>query len=406
MHLLGLDIGTSAVKAVLVGEDENVVAEASAPLATTQPKSGWSEQNPDDWLTATEIVLASLKGSAPVAFGDIRALGLSGQMHAALLLDGTDRPIRPAILWNDGRATAECAALEAEVPNLPMIAGVIAMPGFTAPKLRWLRDHEPEAFWRTRRILLAKDYVRLKLTGEAATDMSDAAGTLLLDEARRDWSDAIIAACGLARTAMPRLLEGSAPSGMLRREILSGWGIEHDVVVAAGAADAAAGAIGIGAISEGDNFISLGTSAQLFVTRDRYEPKPATLIHAFAHALPSRWFEMAAMLNGAIVLDWTTRLFGEPDIGALIARVEARFRGPSPVIFLPYLSGERTPHNDAEARGVFFGIDALTSREDLIQAVLEGVAFSFMDARLALGAAVVTLRRSPRSAAARGAASG
>ena len=217
--------------------------------------------------------------------------------------------------------------------------------------------------------------------------MSDAAGTLLLDERKRDWSDEIIAACGVDRAALPRLLEGSAPSGTLRRDVLSAWGLARDVVVAAGAGDAAAGAIGIGAIGDGDSFISLGTSAQFFVARDRYEPKPETLIHAFAHALPGRWFEMAAMLNGATVLDWIARILGEPDIGALIDRVAARFTGPSPVIFLPYLSGERTPHNDPDARGVFFGLDASAGRDDLVQAVLEGVVFSLMDARLALGAA-------------------
>ena len=217
--------------------------------------------------------------------------------------------------------------------------------------------------------------------------MSDAAGTLLLDEGKRDWSDEVVAACCVERAALPRLLEGSAPSGALRRDVLSAWGLERDVVVAAGAGDAAAGAIGIGAIGDGDSFISLGTSAQFFVARDRYEPKPETLIHAFAHALPGRWFEMAAMLNGATVLDWIARILGEPDIGALIDRVAARFIGPSPIIFLPYLSGERTPHNDADARGVFFGLDASAGRDDLVQAVLEGVVFSLMDARLALGAA-------------------
>jgi xylulokinase len=292
MRLLGLDIGTSAVKAVLVDESEAVIAEASAPLSTTQPRPGWSEQNPEDWWRATEAAIASVKGAAPDVLRRVEAVGLSGQMHGAVILDEADAPIRPAILWNDGRATAECAALEAEVPGLATITGVIAMPGFTAPKLRWLRDHEPASFSRTRKILLAKDFVRLRLSGESATDMCDAAGTLLLDEAARDWSDAVIAATGLTRAAMPHLLEGSAPSGTLRPGILAEWGIDHLVTVAAGAGDAAAGAIGNGAIDDGDAFISLGTSAQFFVTRNRYEPKPETLIHAFAMPSPaagSRW---------------------------------------------------------------------------------------------------------------------
>jgi xylulokinase len=302
LNFLGIDIGTSAVKGVLVDERQAILAEASAPVQTRQPRPGWSEQDPEEWWRATETVVASLRATAPAGFGGVGGLGLSGQMHGALLLDAADAPIRPAILWNDGRAMAECRELEAAVPDLPAIAGVIAMPGFTAPKIRWLKKHEPQALERARRVILAKDYVRLRLTGEFATDMADAAGTLFLDEGRRVWSPAILAASGVVPAMMPRLLEGSAASGRLRPEIRAAWGLQRDIVVAAGAGDAAAGAIGIGAIADGDTFISLGTSSQYFVTRERYEPKPETLIHAFAHALPGRWFEMAAMLNGASVI--------------------------------------------------------------------------------------------------------
>lgn len=387
MIFLGIDIGTSAAKAVLVDSDEAVVGEASAPVPSAQPRPGWSEQDPEDWWRATEAVVETLRRDAPAAFGQIVAVGLSGQMHAAALLDERDRPIRPAIIWNDGRAVAECRELEEAVPQLPHIAGVIAMPGFSAPKLRWLKKHEPDSVARAFKVPLTKDYVRLKLTGEFATDMADAAGMVLLDEAKRDWSDPILAAAGVSRAVLPRLLEGSMPSGMLRDTVRTGWGIERNVVVAAGAADAAAGAIGIGAIHDGDSFISLGTSAQYFVTRDRYEPKPETLIHTFAHALPGRWFEMAAMLNGASPLSWAAKTFGLDDIGAVLERVEARFRGPSRIIFLPYLAGERTPHNDPDARGAFFGLDYSTEAEDIVQAVLEGAAFMLMDAQLALKAA-------------------
>jgi xylulokinase len=386
LNFLGIDIGTSAVKAVLVDERQAILAEASAPVESRQPRPGWSEQDPDEWWRATETVVASLRAAAPADFRAIAALGLSGQMHGALLLDAADAVIRPAILWNDGRAVAECRELEAAVPGLPEIAGIIAMPGFTAPKLLWLKKNEPGAFARARRVILAKDYVRLKLTGEFATDMADAAGTLFLDEAARTWSAPILAACGITPAMMPRLVEGSAVAGRLRPEIRGKWGIERDVVVAGGGGDAAAGAIGIGAIAEGDTFISLGTSAQYFVTRERYEPKPETLIHAFAHALPGRWFEMAAMLNGASVLDWAARFLGT-DIAGLLARTEERFAGPSPVVFLPYLAGERTPHNDPDARAGFFGLDNATSPEDMAQAVLEGVAFSLIDAQIALKAA-------------------
>lgn len=388
MVFLGIDIGTSAVKTVLVDEREAVVGEASAPVPSSEPRPGWSEQNPEDWWQATETAVAALRREAPDALRATAAIGLSGQMHGVTLLDERDIPIRPSIIWNDGRGVEECAELEAAVPDLPDIAGVIAMPSFTAPKLRWLGKHEPRSLARTRRIPLAKDYVRLRLTGEFATEMSDAAGSLLLDEAGRDWSDPILSAAGITRAMLPRLLEGSMASGELRPAIRTAWGIGRErVVVAAGAADAAAGAIGIGATAEGDSFISLGTSAQYFVTRERYEPKPETLIHAFAHALPKRWFEMAAMLNGAGPLSWAARAFGIADIGAMLAEVEARFRGPSRIICLPYLVGERTPLNDPDVRGALFGLDYGTDKADIIQAVLEGAAFSLMDAQLALKAA-------------------
>jgi xylulokinase len=386
MNFLGLDIGTSSVKAVIVDGGERVLAEASVPLETRQPRPGWSEQDPEDWWQGTEAAVAELRRATPGAFAGIAGVGLSGQMHGAVLLDAEDRVLRPAILWNDGRATAECAALDALVPDLAKIAGIIAMPGFTAPKILWLRKHEPDSVARLARLLLPKDLVRLRLTGEAATDMADAAGSLFLDEAGRRWSRPILDAAGLGPEIMPRLLEGPAVSGVLRPGIAASWGLPAGIAVAAGAADVAAGGIGIGAIEDGDRFISIGTSAQFFVARDHYEPKPEQLIHAFAHALPGRWFEMAALLNGASCLDWAARLLGVTDIAALVARVEARFAGPSRLLFLPYLSGERTPHNDPEARGAFAGLDATATREDMAQAVLEGVAFSLMDAQEALGA--------------------
>ncbi len=387
MHFLGLDIGTSAVKAVLVDGRQVVVAEAFAPVRSFQPRPGWFEQDPENWWSACEGAVAALRASAPKAFADVRGIGLSGQMHGAVILDAAHRPVRPAILWNDGRAIAECTALEQAVPGIAEIAGVVPMPGLMAPKLLWLRRHEPEAFARMRHVVLAKDFVRLKLTGESATDMCDAAGTLLLDERRRDWSDAIAAAVGIDRPVLPRLLEGNAPSGFLCTEVADVWGIGHPVVVAAGAGDIAAGAVGVGATGDGDGFISLGTSAQIFFSRKDYRPKPETLIHAFAHALPGCWFEMAALLNGAGCLDWVARLLGG-DPAALLARAEVAYRGPSPVTFLPYLAGERTPHNDPDARGAFAGLEYASGPEALVQAVLEGVAFSLRDGFNAFGQAV------------------
>ncbi|HEX9905006.1 MAG TPA: xylulokinase, partial [Propylenella sp.] len=377
---LGIDLGTSGLKAVLVDETQTVLAEAAVGLRTSHPQPGWSEQNPAEWWRALEAALSQLRSARPDALREARALGLSGQMHGAVLLGSDGEALRPAILWNDGRAVKECRALEAAVPELARIAGVAAMPGFTAPKLLWLKIHEAALFERVWKVVSPKDFLRLKLTGEAATDMSDAAGTLWLDQAARDWSEKILAATGLARRHMPALLEGNAAGGSVRTDLLQAWGLPGPIVVAGGAGDAAAAAIGIGAVESGDAFISLGTSAQFFVTDDEYRPQPAAMLHAFAHALPGRWFRMAAMLNGAAVLDWIARIVGATDLGAMLNRAEADYRGPSDILFLPYLSGERTPHNDPSARGVFAGLHPSASASDLVQAALEGVAYSLLEA--------------------------
>jgi xylulokinase len=387
MTFLGLDVGTSAVKAVLVDDGQRPLADAEAPLGISRPGPLWSEQDPDDWWEATVAVLARLRAEQPAAFATVRAIGLSGQMHAAVLLDSADRPLRPAILWNDGRAQAECRLLTERVPGIGRIAGVPAMPGFTAPKLLWLAAHEPEVVGRTARVVLPKDYVRLRLAGEHATDLCDAAGTLWLDEARRDWSPELLAASGVAAAQLPRLAEGSTPAGTLRPGIAAELGLPPGIPIAAGAGDAAGGAVGIGAVEDGDGFVSLGTSAQYFVTTAAYRPYPEALVHAFCHALPGRWFQMAALLNGASCLAWAASLLGERDLGALLSRVEAQWRGPSRLLFLPYLAGERTPHDDPRARGVLFGLDAGTTAVELVQAVLEGVAFSLAEAQDCLAAA-------------------
>ncbi|MGD9510874.1 MAG: xylulokinase [Geminicoccaceae bacterium] len=387
MSFLGLDVGTSAVKAVLVDGDQRLLAEAEAPLATSRPRPLWSEQDPDDWWTATLGVVAGLRQAEPKAYGAVRAIGLSGQMHGAVVLDADDRPLRPAILWNDGRAQAECRLLSERVPEIGRIAGVPPTPGYTAPKLLWLAAHEPELFARVVKVLPPKDYVRLRLTGDHATDPVDAAGTLWLDEARRAWSPEILAATGLSEKQMPCVVEGNEPAGALRTEVAVELGLPAGTPVAAGAGDAAAGAIGIGAIADGDAFVSLGTSAQYFVTTASYRPCPERLIQAYCHGLPERWYQCAALLNGASCLGWAAALLGEADIPALVARVEARWRGPSRVLFLPYLMGERTPHDDPYARGVLFGLEPDTDAVEVAQAVMEGVAFSLAEAQDCLSVA-------------------
>ena len=389
--ILGLDIGTSAIKAVLVDMDQRVVASATRPITTSRPHPGWSEQNPIEWIEAMRSALADLRTNARDHFGQVHAMGLSGQMHGAVTLDNNFRPLRPAILWNDGRAEAECAEMLALMPTMPQVAGVPPMPGFTAPKLRWLARHEPETYTAIRTVLCPKDFLRLFLTGDLVTDMSDAAGTLWLDQARRDWSDDVLATSGLTRAQMPRLTEGTSAAGVVLPDLCAEFGWEPGVVVAGGAGDAAAGAVGLGAIDDADAFLSLGTSCQVFVTTASYRPRPESLVHSFAHCLPDRWFQMAAMLNGASCLAWTASVLGRADIEGLLRETEAVTHGPSDLMFLPYLSGERTPHNDASARGVFFGLSASTSAADMTRAVLEGVAYSIREARDVLAAASTPL---------------
>jgi xylulokinase len=384
---LGIDLGTSAVKALIVDEREAVRASAEVPLATAHPGPLASEQDPDAWWTAVEVALARLQVEAPAAVAEVAAIGLAGQMHAAVLLDAADRPVRAAMLWNDGRAHLEADALKELGAELAAELGVPALAGFTAPKLRWLARHEPTAFARARTLLLPKDVIRLHLTGERATDPSDAAGTWLLDETRRTWSERAIGAVGIDRALLPRILEGSAPSGILREPIARRFGFAPGVVVAAGGGDTMAGGVGIGAVEEGRAFVGLSTSAQIFVAANAHRPAPERLVHAFCHAVPGRWCQMAALLNGASVLATLARLLGEADIPTLLAEAEAAFRAPGRLLVLPYLTGERTPHDDPHARGVIFGLTPETTRTELVQAALEGVAFSLADGLAALAAA-------------------
>jgi xylulokinase len=388
-RFLGIDVGTSGVKAVVLGADGNVVDQASAPLDVSRPQPLWSEQDPDDWWRAADAAVRAL--AARGATADVAGIGLSGQMHGATLLDAEHRPVRPAILWNDGRSAAECERLEAAQPESRRITGNLAMPGFTAPKLLWVRAHEPEHFARTRAVLLPKDYVRLVMTGERATDCSDASGTLWLDVAKRRWSEAMLAACELPLAAMPTLHEGPAETGRLRPDVAEGWGMDR-VPVAAGAGDQAAGAAGAGVVAPGAASLSLGTSGVLFSADDRFRPNPERAMHAFCHCLPDTWHEMSVLLSAASCLSWITRATGAASEAALLEEVEREDRPSERLLFLPYLSGERTPHNDPEASGVFVGLDHDTDRAALGRAVLEGVAFAFADAQAVLEEAGVALR--------------
>jgi xylulokinase len=392
---LGIDLGTSEVKLLLLDTAGRIVGSAGAPLTVARPQPLWSEQSPAQWWDATQAAVAQLRAAHPDAFARVQGIGLSGQMHGAVLLGEDDAVLRPAILWNDGRSHAECAELTERAPRLHQIAANLAMPGFTAPKLLWVERHEPEVFARVRSVLLPKDWLRLQLTGEKVSDPSDAAGTLWLDVARRDWSDELLAACHLTRAHMPRLVESNTPSGILRPELARAWGLGPEVIVAGGAGDNAASAIGVGATQPGDGFISLGTSGVLFVVNDRHRANPSSAVHAFCHALPQRWHQMSVMLSAASCLKWFVGFSGAADEAALLEEVAAL---PADVLadaplFLPYLAGERTPHNDPFAPGVFYGLSHQSGRALGAYAVLEGVAFGLADGLAALQASGTQVQR-------------
>lgn len=391
---LGIDLGTSEVKAVLLDDAHRLVATAAQPLAVQRPHPLWSEQQPADWWSATDAALLDLAARHAQAMAAVRAIGLSGQMHGAVLLDAADTVLRPAILWNDGRSGAECASLERAVPASRRITGNLAMPGFTAPKLLWLRSHEPELHARVRTVLLPKDWLRLGLTGEHVSEMSDASGTLWLDVGARRWSAELLAACGLGVEHMPRLVEGSAVSGSLRPALAARWGLRAGIPVAGGGGDNAASAVGIGAVRPGQGFVSLGTSGVVFLSSDAFRPNPEAALHAFCHALPATWHQMSVMLSAASALRWVRELVGEASEAALLERVaslDAGERARAP-FFAPYLSGERTPHNDPRVRAGFVGLDLAHGAAHLAYAVIEGVAFGLRDGWLAFGEARAAAR--------------
>lgn len=392
MTYLGIDVGTSGVKAILIDGSGKALAEATAPLEVSRPEPGWSEQDPHDWWTATLAAIDKLSKSHPTETASVKGLGLSGQMHGATLLDKDDNILRPAILWNDGRSSAECLEIEKACPNSRQLAGNIAMPGFTAPKIQWVKNHEPAIYEKIAKVLLPKAYVRLLLTGEMVEEMSDASGSLWLDVGKRDWSDDLLAATGLDRSHMPSLVEGSAPSGNLKSELLSRWGMAGPVVVAGGGGDNAASACGIGAIRPGEGFVSLGTSGVLFVSNDKFRPNTEGAVHAFCHAIPDTWHQMGVILSATDSLNWLANLTGQ-DAAGLSGKVEAGFTGPSEEIFLPYLSGERTPHNNANARGSFVGLSHISDPVRMAQAVMEGVAFAFRDSQRVLADAGTKIDR-------------
>lgn len=362
--LVGLDVGTTGVKAIAVSPEGEVLARAEEAYALSTPRPGWAEQDPEDWWRATDRALARI-GVEPAG------IGLSGQMHGLVALDAAGRVLRPAILWNDQRTGAECAEIEERVgfDRLVALTGNRALAGFTAPKLLWLRRHEPDVYGRIARVLLPKDYVRLRLTGEHATDVADASGTLLFDVAARRWSDEVLEALELPDSWLPPALESPAVSGTT----------SDGVPVAAGAGDQAAGALGVGVDAAGRLSVVLGTSGVVFAALPEFRADPRARVHAFCHAVPDRWHVMGVMLSAAGSLRWLREEVVGAAYDQLLAEAARWPPGAEGLLFAPYLAGERTPHADPDARGAFVGLSLRHDRGALARAVLEGVAFGLRD---------------------------
>jgi xylulokinase len=388
---LGVDLGTSGVKVLLIDGSQKIIGSANAGLEVQRPYPGWSEQRPADWLTATDAAIMELRREHPAQLAAVSGIGLSGHMHGATLVNSSGNVLRPCILWNDTRSFAEAAELDHQ-PIFRDLTGNIVFPGFTAPKLLWVARHEPEIFSQVAKVLLPKDYLRLWLTGEYVSEMSDAAGTSWLDTGKRAWDDRLLAATGLDRSHMPSLVEGTAVSGELRADLKAKWGMDGRVVVAGGAGDNAASACGMGTVAPGTAFVSLGTSGVLFASNDAYRPNPASAVHAFCHAIPNIWHQMGVILSATDSLNWLSGVTGK-DAAELTGSLGEDLSAPGPVMFLPYLSGERTPHNDAVIRGSFVGLSHDSGHQALTKAVLEGVAFAIRDSMDALQSAGTELSR-------------
>jgi xylulokinase len=389
---LGLDFGTSSVKGVLIDANQKIIATATSPLTVSRPQSGWSEQNPEHWWKAANAVVKALRKMKPKTIAAVEGIGLSGQQHGATLLDKHGKVLRPCILWNDARSFEECKDILAREPRAMEISGNIPLAGFTAPKLMWVKKHEPKIFDAVDKVLLPKDYIRYRMTGEFASDMSDSSGTYWLDVEKRQWSDELLKATFMRRDQMPALFEGTDATGKLTAAVARAWGMPKMPVVAGGGGDNAASACGIGAVHDGDAFVSIGTSGVMFVSNAKYSPNAAKAVHAFCHAVPGTWHQMGVILSATASLEWLAGILKTP-APKLTKALGAKLTGPSSALFLPYLSGERTPVGDAQVRGLMMGLGHETDAKTMTHAVLDGVAFAFRDSLEALKAAGTTVKR-------------
>ncbi|MEA2709110.1 MAG: xylulokinase [Phycisphaerales bacterium] len=393
-HLLGIDIGTSGTKTLLCDERGRVLATATADHPISSPKPGWSEQDPRDWWAATCKATKAVVKKAKIKPADVGAIGLSGQMHGSVFLGDGEKPLRPALLWNDQRTAAQCAEIEAKAGGRARLIQMVANPaltGFTAPKILWVRDNEPKVYAQTKHILLPKDYIRFCMTGEYASEMSDASGTLLLDVANRRWSSELLSILDIDKSLMPRLHESPDVTGTLHASAAKALGLNPGIPVVGGAADNAAGAVGNGVVASGIVFATLGTSGVVFAHADSPNLDPRGRVHTMCHAVPGKWCVFGCMLSAGGSFQWFRNQLAHEEVAAakkkkvdpyelLIAEARRAPAGSEGAFFLPYLTGERCPYPDPNARGGWIGLTARTTRDMLIRSLLEGVTCGMRDA--------------------------
>ncbi|SHK92273.1 xylulokinase [Selenomonas ruminantium] len=381
-YLLGVDIGTSATKTVLFDEECHVVTEASAEYPLYQPQNGWAEQNPKDWSAAAASTIREVLAKAQINPTDVKGVGLSGQMHGLVMLDEANEVIRPSIIWCDQRTAAECAEITAKIgrERLIEITANPALTGFTASKILWVRNHEPENYRRCRHILLPKDYVRFCMTGDYATEVSDASGMQLLDVPKRQWSDEILEKLDIDKDLLPKVYESPEATGHISAEFAQLTGLTTDCVVAGGAGDNAAAAVGTGVVEDGKAFTTIGTSGVVFAHTSSPRIDPQGRVHTFCCAVPGCWHVMGVTQAAGLSLKWFRENLAENmDYNAINEAINSVPRGSRRLLYLPYLMGERTPHLDPDCRGAFFGLSAMHKRADMLRAVMEGVSYSLRD---------------------------
>lgn len=381
-YFLGIDVSTTSSKALIIDDSGKVIAVSSSPHTLQTPKPLWSEQDPQEWWNAVCTCIRSALDEADIKGESISAIGLTGQMHGLVLLDEAGNVLRPAILWNDQRTQDQCDEIHRLIgkDNFIQITGNVALTGFTAPKILWVKENEPSVFARAKHVLLPKDYIRFRLTGEYAIDKADGAGTVLFDLRKRDWSDEVLSALEIPRSWMPRSFEGTEFTGAVTEQAASFMGLRIGTPVAAGGGDQAAGAVGMGAVEAGVVSLTLGTSGVVFATTPSALIEPQGRLHAFCHAVPGMWHFMGVMLSAAGSLQWyRDTLAPQISFDDLVKEAETIPAGSEGLQFLPYLSGERTPHPDPLARGAFIGLTLRHNRAHMTRAVLEGVSFGLKD---------------------------